>query len=159
MAILWLAAGLTAEVWAQEALRALVKKCETDNTVTMNIVKRKNKAKELVRTIITIRIQNNEPLVKQFIEAFRKDEQEATRVIEDRQGGNLYKSFFRFEGGTTYNIEINNGNASVSVIERYGKEDNDDDLQTFLHFDDTNPGGVPYLELNSSGSGGNDSGQ
>ncbi|MDR2810530.1 MAG: DUF5024 domain-containing protein [Tannerellaceae bacterium] len=149
-AFLLLIGSLTAEVSAQTTLKALVKKCETSDAVHMSIVKRRNQKKEPTRTIISITIKNDETLVNQFIEAFRKDESEAIRVSESKQGGKTNNTFYRFEGGTTYNLNIEDkSNASVSVVERYGADD-DDEASEFFNFDNTNFSGSFFYDTKSA---------
>jgi lipopolysaccharide export LptBFGC system permease protein LptF len=135
-AIVWLAGSLAAEAWAQETLKALVKKCETADLVRMSIISNRNKEKKLVKKVTTITILNDDALVNEFIKAFEKDENEALQVISNKQGGKTNNVFYRFEGAT-YNFSIQSkGNASVSVIEQDGT--NADQSSFFFSNDVTN---------------------
>lgn len=126
-ALVWLIAGLTTGASAQTTLKALVKKCETTESVKMNIITERDKnTKKLTKSIITVTIRNDEALVNQFIEAFRKDAGEATMAIEDLESGRMIPTFYRFEGeggevSYTLNIRKRGENqeqvATVSVIE------------------------------------------
>jgi hypothetical protein len=119
-AVLLLAGGLMAGVPAQEALNALVKKCETAASVRMNIVKKRNsKTKALEKVVTTVSVKNDEALVNEFIEAFKKDEKDATSVIEDRKEGKVNSLFYRFDG-VSYSLDFHQdkGNANISIIEK-----------------------------------------
>jgi hypothetical protein len=108
---------------AQDNLNALVKKCESMESVDMNIVYQKDKeTKKTQQVIKSLTIENNKDLVTKFLEAFKKDKEKAYTVIENKQNGKIVPSFYRFSTGNTdisYSFSLDDdANASVSVIER-----------------------------------------
>lgn len=118
--VIFVIAGcFSTELVAQEAIKALVKRCETMNNVDVNIVRRKNKdSKELNRSIINISFNNNEALVQEIVAAFNKDRNAADEEMENRSNGKVNNLTLRF-GQTRYSFtQSNNGDASISVIEQ-----------------------------------------
>ncbi|MDR1919121.1 MAG: DUF5024 domain-containing protein [Tannerellaceae bacterium] len=118
VAVLLLMGSLTVKVSAQETLKALVKKCENMDSVSMTIVRDRDKeTKQWKRSVITLNIRNNAALVNEFIEAFRKDEAVALKVIENKDQGRSTNFFYSFEG-VNYSLRIKDkANASISVFE------------------------------------------
>jgi hypothetical protein len=121
-AILLIAGGFSMQATAQEALNALVRKCETLDSVDTNIVRSRDKeTKQLNRSITDLTIRNNEALVNEFTAAFKKEEENATQAIENKQGGKTVSFFYRFDN-VDFSFSIQDkGNATVSVIENKGE--------------------------------------
>lgn len=106
---------------AQEALKALVKRCESMKDVNVNIVKNKDKNTRKVRQVITsVSFKNNPGLVKDILDAFNKDKDMADQEIENRSNGRTNNLFYKF-GSTSYSFSENEeGAGSLSVIEKGG---------------------------------------
>jgi len=101
MTLFFIVSSFTARLAAQENLDALVKKCETMDSVDINYVRAKDeKTKKLETKIINITIKNNQALINQFLEAFKKDEINANNVIEDKKGGRIISLFYQFADDT-----------------------------------------------------------
>ena len=105
---------------AQEALKAIVKKCESMDNVNLNIVRNRDKeTKKVTRVITSINFKDNEALKKEILSAFEKDRDMADKEIENRQSGRISNMFFRF-GQVSYSFsESESGMFSLSVIENY----------------------------------------
>lgn len=119
MAILLIAGCFSTELVAQEAIKALVKRCETMNNVNISIVRNKNKdTKEVSRSITSIDFSNNDALTKEFVAAFEKERNQADQEMENRSNGKVNSLYYTF-GNTTYSFSVNeDGRVSVSVIEK-----------------------------------------
>ena len=117
--ILFIAGCFSMELSAQEALKALVKKCENMGNVNLSIVRNKNKETKKVTQVITgISFNNNEALVKEILAAFNNDKDMADQEIEDRTNGRINSLFYSF-GSTSYSFSVDeNGNGSLSVIDK-----------------------------------------
>jgi hypothetical protein len=115
---LLVAGGFAIDASAQTHLKALVKKCESIESVDMNIVRHRNsETKELKRTITSILIKDNEALVNEFMAAFKADEGDATQIIEHKRKGETTPSFYRFEK-VNYSFSLKDkANASVTEFE------------------------------------------
>jgi site-specific DNA-adenine methylase len=88
MALLFIVSSFSMKLSAQENLNALVKKCETMESVFINVVRTKNpQTKKIEKEIISINICKNPTLINEFVAAFKKDEEKATKVIESKNGG------------------------------------------------------------------------
>jgi hypothetical protein len=120
VAILLLTGSLAADLSAQETLKALVKKCENMENVDINVVrKRDEKTRALERTVTSIRINNNQALVNEFIAAFEKDKEMADQEIENKSNGKIKNIHYRF-GDASYSFSPgSNGSASITVIENF----------------------------------------
>ena len=105
---------------AQEALKAIVEKCESIDNVTVSIVRDRNKeTKKVTRVITSINFKDNEALKKEILSAFEKDRDMADQEIENRQSGRISHMFFRF-GQSNYTFtESEDGTFSFSVLENY----------------------------------------
>jgi hypothetical protein len=117
-AILLITGSLSADLSAQETLKALVKKCESMDNVNTSVVRNRNKqTKKLEKEIISLNFSNNQALVNEFIAAFEKDKLMADKEIEGTNNGRK-TLFYRF-GDTSYSFsQLNEGSASVSVIQK-----------------------------------------
>jgi esterase/lipase len=110
---------------AQEALKAIVKKCENMDGVKTSVIKNNTvKVSNQVtskekKSIIDIRFANNEELKKEILVAFEKEQDQADQSIEDKESGRIIRLFYRF-GETSYSYsEDKNGNISFTVIEKF----------------------------------------
>lgn len=123
-AVILLAAGsMTMHVSAQEAIKAIIKKCESMENVNMNTVRNKDsQTKKLTRSIVNINFSNNEALAKEVIAAFNKDREAADQEMENRQNGKVNNLMLKF-GDTRYSFsQGKEGHVSISVIEREDSE-------------------------------------
>lgn len=91
-------------IQAQKHLDALVKKCESMDKVNVEVILSKDKkTRQLERSIKTISFssKDNPQLLKDFIEAFKADQDEAYKVSDRSVKGKIYPSFYRFDDGKT----------------------------------------------------------
>lgn len=115
--VLFIAGGFSMDLSAQEALKALVKKCENMENVNVSIVRNKDKTTRKVSQVMTgVSFSNNEALVKEILAAFNQDKDMADQEIEDRSNGRVKSLYYSF-GSTSYSFsEDGNGGGSLSVI-------------------------------------------
>lgn len=119
VALVLLLGNFSIDVVAQSNLDALVKKCETMDSVNMNILKNKDpQTKKIIRVIKTITIRDNPSLTNEFIEAFKKDEEQAFRVVDEKIGQKVYPSYYQFDN-VSYSFSITKDGkiTSISAIE------------------------------------------
>ena len=101
IAILLIIAGLSSDLMAQTALRAMVKKCESAENVEMSIVRKKDQETlKMKQSVVTIKITSNKALVDEFIAAFEKDEPSAYEAIYSKKDGKTIPQHFKFKGVT-----------------------------------------------------------
>ncbi|GHT26411.1 hypothetical protein FACS189432_00770 [Bacteroidia bacterium] len=92
--ILLVISSFSVEITAQEHIAALVKKCETIDSVEINVIREKNaKTSDLQAISAAIRIHSNPDLIKEFLEAFQKDERKATETVAQKQEGKIYLNY------------------------------------------------------------------
>lgn len=127
---------IAGSVQAQKHLDALVKRCESMDKVSVDVIINKNKqTKQLERSITTISFSSKEnpQLLKDFVEAFKADQDEAYKVGNKSVNGKVYPSFYRFDKGKTdilYSVDMDankyygTNDVSISRIERVST-DND----------------------------------
>ena len=118
MTLLFIMGSFSMELVAQDNLNALVKKCETMSSVNLNVIRERNeKTKKLETSVITISFESNKALVSEFLDAFRKDMENARQVIENKSAKGEYSLFFQFEN-VSFSISYGGkeGFASISVI-------------------------------------------
>ena len=115
--LLLIMGSFSMKIVAQENLAAMVKKCETIESVDVNIVRQKNPQTKKTESVITsITIRSNPDLVGEFLVAFGKDERKANQTVERRQGGKTIPSFYQFDG-VSYTFSMQGeGNATVTEI-------------------------------------------
>jgi hypothetical protein len=120
VAILLLTGSLANGLSAQETLKALVKKCQNMENVSVSVVRNKNKeTKKPEQAITSISFNDNQALENEFIAAFEKDRALADQEIENKSNGRITNMFYRF-GEVSYSFSHDDdGSASVSVIEKY----------------------------------------
>jgi hypothetical protein len=124
MALFLIASSFSMKLSAQENLDALVKKCEAMTDVTTNVVRSRNpKTKKIEPEIVNITICKNPALVSEFVAAFKKDEENATKAIENKKGGQVVSLYYRFNNGTAYTLsQGNDGCASITIITNQGND-------------------------------------
>ncbi len=112
--------GFCLEMSAQQNILAVVKKCETSESVEMSVIRKRNEdTKQLERSITSITIKSNPALVDEFIAAFKQDEPNATQVIDTYVKGKLVPQLYRFSNvSVSFSLQGSGGNASVTVIEK-----------------------------------------
>jgi hypothetical protein len=118
--ILLLTGSLATDLYAQETLKALVKKCENMENVDVDVIRRRNKeTKKLEQVITEVSFSNNQALVNEIIAAFDKDKEMADQEIEEKSNGKIKELFYRF-GGDTYSFsQDDGGRGSITLIERF----------------------------------------
>ncbi|HCO66216.1 MAG TPA: hypothetical protein DIT04_00410 [Dysgonomonas sp.] len=118
--ILLFIATFSTDIFAQQHIQAVIKKTESIESVEMTVVRRRNsETKQLERVITTINIKSNPSLINEFIDAFKKDEANATQAIDKKKNGRMIPEFYRF-GNFSYSFSIkNNGDAEINVIESH----------------------------------------
>nr|WP_129733012.1 DUF5024 domain-containing protein [Parabacteroides goldsteinii] len=141
LCVILLAGCITEGLKAQETLNALMKKCENMDTIDMNVIYNKNReTKKTEKIIKTVTFSNDQKLLDEFVAAFEKDKNAAYKIIDDKKGGKLLPSFYRFGSGKTdisYSLSVSkSGKVTVSKIERFDY--------------DPRKAGDYYLELGSS---------
>lgn len=115
-AMLLLAGSLTTEMMAQDAVTALVKKCESMKDVQIQKARSRDKdTKEVTRDITTIVISSNPSLVNDFISAFNKDRNNALEEAESLSEGKVSNLFLRFEKSSCSLTQTDGGSAVVSL--------------------------------------------
>lgn len=117
--LILLIGGFCLDISAQQNIKAVVKKCESMESVEMTVIRKRNKdTKQLEKAITTINFKSNPSLVDEFVQAFKQDEPSATQVIDKYVNGKLVPQFYRFDGVSVSFSLDENGNASISVIEK-----------------------------------------
>ena len=122
---------------AQDALKAIAKKCESIENAAISVARSRDKeTKKVNKYIMSVTFEKNESLKKEILAAFEKDRGNADHEVEDRQNGRIREMMLRF-GTSSYSIsEHPNGRISFSVIENYGSKDGAF-LYDGFHFFDT----------------------
>ena len=108
-----LIAGASAgELMAQEHLNALMKKCESLDNVSVEVIYNKDpKTKKPEKNVVSVTFyrQENAKLLNDFLDAFKKDREAAYRVMEEKINGKVTPSLYRFSGAgdtdITYTVE------------------------------------------------------
>ncbi len=116
--LLLLIGSICAEVSAQENIEAVIRKCESMESVNMTVVRNRDpKTKKLQQTITSISIKNNPALVNELVAALKKDEPNATQAIDRKKNGKIVPQYYSF-GSISYSFSLKeDGNASISVID------------------------------------------
>jgi len=109
---------------AQDALKAIAKKCENMENVDISVVRTREKdTKKVNRYIMNVDFNDNESLKKEILMAFDKDRSNADHEVEGRKNGRGRELMLRF-GSSTYSYsERLDGRVSFSVIEDYSSQD------------------------------------
>jgi hypothetical protein len=120
VAILLLTGSLATDLYAQETLKALMKKCENMENTKVEVLRRRNKeTKKLEQVITEVKFGDNQALINEFIAAFEKDREMADQEIEEKSNGKIKELYYRF-GNATYSLsQRDNGRGSITVIERF----------------------------------------
>lgn len=137
MGALLLAGTWAGDLLAQTNLNALMKKCESMDKVSVDVIYDKDrKTKKPVKEVVTITFsaKDNPKLLDDFMNAFRQDKEAAYKVVEKKLNGKVMPSLYRFAAGTTdisYSMDdleqkfkgneymLRNGNIRVTKIERF----------------------------------------
>ncbi|MDR2621288.1 MAG: DUF5024 domain-containing protein [Dysgonamonadaceae bacterium] len=110
--------GFSFGISAQTHLDALIKKCETLESVDMEVVKNKRRTdKDVELKTVNIRIKKDKKLVSEFLNAFKKDADNAEQTMFRKRKGsneiNYYQCRFLNQ---TYTIVVKEaGDANVTV--------------------------------------------
>jgi hypothetical protein len=101
---------------AQEALKAVVKKCENTEGVKVSIIKSQKVTKEkVVSSVINISFVNNEALKKEILAAFEKDQDQADQSIMDKESGKITRLHYRFGEADYSYLESKDGKISLMI--------------------------------------------
>ena len=119
IAILLIIAGVNSELMAQDALKALVKKCESAENVEMNVVRRRDeKTLKLTRSFTEITIRSNKTLIDEFIAACEKDESSAYDVAYSKKDGKMIPERLRFKS-VTFSFSLIKDGLRITMNENY----------------------------------------
>lgn len=120
-AMLLLTGSLTTEMVAQDAIAAVVKKCESQKDVDIHKARSRDKdSKEVTREVTTITIKNNPSLANEFIAAFNKDKANALDEAESSANGKVTHLFYRFDNVSYSYLLSDDGNVMISVMSGEG---------------------------------------
>ena len=103
--IFLLMGSVSIELKAQETIKALLKKCENMDSVTVSVIREKDKETgKITRDITNVSFKSASipSLEKEFFAAFQKDEDKADKVSKNIANGKVTNMSFRY-GDTTYN--------------------------------------------------------
>jgi hypothetical protein len=129
--IMVIAAGFFVNTSAQEALKAIAKKCETMENVDISVVISKDKeTKKINSNMMRIEFNQNEPLKNEILAAFKKDRDDADNIAESKKTQNVQTTgkdaenkkiqiiqlTYRFDN-IVYNVSIRGDNCTFSVTE------------------------------------------
>ena len=118
IAVIFLLMGsVSVELKAQETIQALLKKCENMDSVTVSVIRERDKETGKITrdvTNVSFKPDFHPALDKEFIAAFQKDEDKADRVSKNISNGKLTSMSFRF-GDITYNYNYNSRTGTVNV--------------------------------------------
>ena len=147
--VLIITGGFFANISAQEAIKALAKKCESMDNVSVSVVKNRNKETKNVSQIITsISFKNDDALKKEILAAFEKDREMADQEVESRGNGKFNSLFYSFGNTQCSYSEDKNGNVSFSIIEYLSNKKDGAFLEnsSFLHLGSTIDSGI-YIQM------------
>ena len=117
MTLLLIVSSFSMKLAAQENLDALVKKCETMESVDTNIMRTRNsETKKIERETINIKFCKNPALLNEFVTAFKKDAEKAVRANENRKGGRVISLYYQFENVRYTLSQKDEECISISVI-------------------------------------------
>ena len=118
IAVIFLLLGsVSVELKAQETIQALLKKCENMDSVTVSVIRERDKETGKITrdvTNVSFKTDSNPALEKEFIAAFQKEEEKADMVSKNISNGKVTSMLFRF-GEITYNYTYNSRTGTVSV--------------------------------------------
>jgi len=116
-AVALLAGSMVTETTAQNAVAAVVKKCESMKDVNINKVRSRDRgSKEVTSEVISITISDNPSLVNEVIAAFEKDKGNALDSSESSANGKITNIFYRFEKVAYSFSQSDSGNAVVTAM-------------------------------------------
>lgn len=109
----------SSNVWAQEKLNALMKRCESMDNVDISVVQQRNPTTRKISQIITTaKFSNNKALVDEFLSAFESDKNDAIQIIDKKKDGRMVPSYYQFNVGSksvAYTITVKNDGTDASV--------------------------------------------
>lgn len=119
VALIVIASCFSATVSAQNNLNALMKKCESMDDVSLNVIQERNPATKKISQIIkTVKITNKKALVDEFLKAFQADKDEAIQAIESKKNGKMMPSYYQFSDKgkqTSYTFKASDDGTAASV--------------------------------------------
>lgn len=121
---------------AQTNLNALMKRCESIDKVDVEVVSTRNtKTKKLEKSIVTVTFSTLDckGLNGEFLEAFKKDKEDASRVMESKVNGKLVPSCYIFTNGDTNTIyTYGSSGVTVSITSITNYEENKEEPLTSI---------------------------
>ena len=134
--VLFMAGSLSSESFAQENIKALIKKCENMDVIDANIVRNKSAgyttsssqttastspriSRGLTtspRTIVNITLKYTPSLEKELVAAFRKDQEKSIHEVEQRKEGKVTHMLYRFDD-SEYSFTIKNDTINICATE------------------------------------------
>lgn len=114
---------------AQENLDKWFKKCENTPDIDLSVITTKKKDNQLDSRVVKVSFRDNEPLLKDLLEAFSKDKENAYKMSEKRVKGIMRPDYCRFAKGkleTVFLFEFkSNGETYVTMKVVYDYNDAD----------------------------------
>ena len=123
LVILLITGSFFVNISAQEALRAIAKKCETLDNIECNIVKSRNhKTQEVAHYMMSFKFSKNETLRKEILAAFEKDKGVAIRESIRKKDGLMNITYFFVNGQYSFK-EDENGDMIFTARDILSKKD------------------------------------
>ncbi len=124
-------------IFSQDNLKALFLKCESYESVDVNVVEKRDKETKKVTSMIrSIKIHDNKKLVDEFLKAFKKDRSEAYSIVENKRGKIIVPTVYKFyKDGITTSVNCiigDEANATITFIQKEGEE------SSFIYFPEFN---------------------
>ena len=113
IAMIIAAASSASSVFAQDRIVALFKKCETLANVDMSVIRERIDGK-MTEAMVTVDIKNNEPLINEFLAAFKAEEANMLSSVEKKEDGKLVPSVMEFENFSIILRLSDKANARIS---------------------------------------------
>jgi putative cell wall-binding protein len=111
--------AITNVAFAQENIKAMLKKCEEMDVIEASYVR--NNANALIRTPIrstmNMKLHYTPELADELVAAFYKDKAKASSEVEQKRDGKVINMLYRFDDAT-YSFTIINDTISIQAVER-----------------------------------------
>jgi hypothetical protein len=115
---LFLAVIMPTGMYAQENIKAAIKKCEKMEVIEADIVRYKEPGlKGLSRTTVLIKMMTSPELEKMLEEAFHQDSEKATQAVEQKKEGRISHMYYKFDYAN-YSYTISNDTVNIQANER-----------------------------------------
>jgi len=129
IAVIFLLLGsfATMELKAQDAIKALMKKCESMENVTIDVIRNRNsvtgrRPKNANNVIIRIsyKSSSNQSLDQEIIAAFQKDRDRADREMINKSDGKIIRMNFIF-GNSNFSYNYDAENDMINITARFNE--------------------------------------